>query len=282
MTMSTFKAYSERSKARRALVQVYKVPDEHIDGILKKVDGKHGFYLSDDNVPCNVTSAEETAAAAFWEHNPPPAAPDMSSHDPVADYVPQEPEPLVEYDPANFVHLHSPDPKPDEPVQFRELDENEVAAFKKWARDNYVRGDQIDPLWHPAVRAECLAINAETAGAFGAFAFGQLTAHTSAAPPAPKPAPTRSASTKGQKIQKDRPIQNGVQLPSAGTLCRAVWDALQSMMLHDEASGTATVPTAQEIKAVGERNGWNANNVSIEYYRWRKFMGVTGRGKKNV
>lgn len=212
--MPSFKSYSERSKAKRALVQVYKVTADP-ELYLGKVDGKFGFWL-DDGVAIPM---------------------------PVPAEDPPQDEPLVEYKAENFVHLHSPDLNP-------KVEEDEPAPV---------------------------------ADAFSRFAFGQLMASSngSSVPDNPKPAATRTASTKGQKIEKDRPTQNGVQMPSAGTLCRAVWDMLTSMMAHDETS-LASVPTAQDIKAVGEKMGWNANNVSIEYYRWRKHNGIMGRGKKTV
>lgn len=90
-------------------------------------------------------------------------------------------------------------------------------------------------------------------------------------PQKPKSEPQK---TSGLVIEKNRPEQNGVKRPSAGGLCRAVWDACWA---HQEATGE--VPTAKEVKAIAETNGWNPNNASIEYYQWRKFNGITGRVK---
>ena len=88
------------------------------------------------------------------------------------------------------------------------------------------------------------------------------------------PAPKAEPKTTGLIIEKNRPEQNGVKRPSAGGLCRAVWDACWA---HQEITGTP--PTAKEVKAIAETNGWNPNNASIEYYQWRKFNGITGRVK---
>ena len=74
----------------------------------------------------------------------------------------------------------------------------------------------------------------------------------------------------GLKIEKDREERNGVKRPSVGGTCRAVWDAL------DRIGKTAT---AKDVKALAEKQGWNANNTSIEFYQWRKFNGITGRQK---
>ena len=89
------------------------------------------------------------------------------------------------------------------------------------------------------------------------------------------PAPKAEPKTTGLIIEKNRPEQNGVKRPSAGGLCRAVWDACWA---HQEIAGTP--PTAKEVKAIAETNGWNPNNASIEYYQWRKFNGITGRVAK--
>lgn len=90
-------------------------------------------------------------------------------------------------------------------------------------------------------------------------------------PPAPieKKAETKST---GLTIEKDRPEQNGVKRPSAGGMCRAVWDACWAQQ-----AGTGEVPTAKWVKGKAAAMGWNPNNASIEYYQWRKFNGISGR-----
>ena len=88
------------------------------------------------------------------------------------------------------------------------------------------------------------------------------------------PAPKAEPKTNGLIIEKNRPEKNGVKRPSAGGLCRAVWDACWS---HQKTTGSP--PTAKEVKAIAEANCWNTNNASIEYYQWRKFNGIAGRVK---
>lgn len=90
-------------------------------------------------------------------------------------------------------------------------------------------------------------------------------------PPAPieKKAETKST---GLTIEKDRPEQNGVKRPSAGGMCRAVWDACWAQQAE-----TGEVPTAKWVKEKAAAMGWNPNNASIEYYQWRKFNGISGR-----
>ena len=91
-------------------------------------------------------------------------------------------------------------------------------------------------------------------------------------PQKPKAEPQK---TTGLVIEKDRPEQNGVKRPSAGGLCRAVWDACWS---HQEKTGE--VPTAKQVKEIALAQGWNPNNASIEYYQWRKYNGISGRVAK--
>lgn len=79
------------------------------------------------------------------------------------------------------------------------------------------------------------------------------------------------ATSKGVKIEKDRPMQNGVKMPSAGTLCRAVWDYLQAQV------DAGSKVDAKSVKAHAATVGWNPNNASIEFYNWRKYNGIKGR-----
>lgn len=100
--------------------------------------------------------------------------------------------------------------------------------------------------------------------------FGNMTGEV----PVPEVPTENKAAPKstGLTIEKDRPEQNGVKRPSAGGMCRAVWDACWAHQL-----ATETVPTAQWVKAKAIAEGWNPNNASIEYYQWRKFNGISGR-----
>ena len=75
----------------------------------------------------------------------------------------------------------------------------------------------------------------------------------------------------GLKIEKNREERNGIKKPSAGGICRAVWDALDALVASGE------TPTAKSVKALAQEQGWNPNNASIEFYQWRKFHGIRGR-----
>ncbi len=89
------------------------------------------------------------------------------------------------------------------------------------------------------------------------------------------PAPKAEPKTTGLIIEKNRPEQNGVKRPSAGGMCREVWDACWAQQAE-----TGEVPTAKWVKEKAAAIGWNPNNASIEYYQWRKFNGITGRVAK--
>jgi hypothetical protein len=101
-----------------------------------------------------------------------------------------------------------------------------------------------------------------------------LTKVAPVAPPATVVTPGTRLTSKGVKIEKDRPVSNGVKMPSAGTACRQVWDYLS------EEVAAGRVPDAKSVKAHATELGWNANNASIEYYNWRKFNGISGRAPK--
>lgn len=217
--MTTFKSYSEKSKARRALVQVYGIEKDLTDPFLVQVDGKHGFHLNDDGTLYIASEAQQASAAS-------------------AD-----------------------------------------------ARDEAEEAAVVTPTSAPAPQAEEEHVQDEapapSASAFGSFAMSQLTAPSNAAPAEPVRTAT-SQRVPGLKMDKNREERNGVKERSRGGLCRLVWDTLNSMMTHDEATGLANVPTVADIKKVAEEKGWNVNNASIEYYQWRKFHGISGRGKKQI
>ncbi len=75
----------------------------------------------------------------------------------------------------------------------------------------------------------------------------------------------------GIKIEKNRDAQNGVSRPSAGGTCRAIWDALDAMVV------TGVQPSIKQAKAHAEKEGWSLVTTSIQYYQWRKFHGIRGR-----
>jgi len=99
-----------------------------------------------------------------------------------------------------------------------------------------------------------------------------------AAKAAPAPAPAKPAAKpaarKGVKVEANREERNGVKRPSAGGVCRAVWDEC------DARQAAGTPPTVKGLKELAPSRGWNPNNAAIEFYQWRKFNGITGRAAK--
>lgn len=78
----------------------------------------------------------------------------------------------------------------------------------------------------------------------------------------------------GIKIQKERATQNDVTRPSAGGICDAIWTYCEQ---YHAQHGKA--PTAKEIKAhaASQAEPWSPVTTTIQYYAFRKFMGIRGR-----
>ena len=200
----TFKSYSAKSKAKRALVSIGPWAEANADTLLEQQDGKWGFVPED-------VQAKMAHAIAAVEGIAFPAEPDFT-----------------------------------EVLQAQQAD------------------DEVEEETPSLAPAAALGL------------FGNMASQiTNSAPVAiTKPQRQRTASA-GYTIEKDRPEQNGLKRPSAGGMCRAVWDALDALR-----ASTGAVPTVAQAKAMAPANSWNVNNVTIEFYNWRKFNGITGRAAK--
>lgn len=77
-----------------------------------------------------------------------------------------------------------------------------------------------------------------------------------------------SGSSNGLKIEANREERNGVKRPSLGGKCRGIWDVLDDM-------GTAA--TAKQARERLVPAGFDKTTVMVQFYRWRKFMGIEGR-----
>jgi len=42
---------------------------------------------------------------------------------------------------------------------YRTLDKKETKEFQQWAKENYVPGTVISPVWHPVIKEECKKMN---------------------------------------------------------------------------------------------------------------------------
>ena len=66
--------------------------------------------------------------------------------------------------------------------------------------------------------------------------------------------------------------RNGVVAPLRG-VCRDVWDYCNELLEDEDDHSYLTKEFFQKVTAHGKEVGWNANNVSQEVCRWRKFCG---------
>lgn len=94
--------------------------------------------------------------------------------------------------------------------------------------------------------------------------------------PAPGAKRNTVATGTGIKIQKERAEANGVVRPSVGGACDAVWSKCDALA----ATGNGLVPSIKEIKAWAVEAGVHATTATIQYYQWRKFVGIVGRAKE--
>lgn len=74
---------------------------------------------------------------------------------------------------------------------------------------------------------------------------------------------------RGYKIEKVRKEQNGVRMPSIGTICHNLWEIYFSM----------DHPTIKKVKEVADTYGYDRTTATIQFYQWRKFNGISGRSE---
>lgn len=93
-----------------------------------------------------------------------------------------------------------------------------------------------------------------------------------APPTVPMPA-TPSAETERSSTARAQPeVRNGVRRPAPGGVCRAVWDWLDANPMV----------SPKDAKVAAADHGWNKNNVSAEYYAWRKFRQVIVEASNSI
>lgn len=124
------------------------------------------------------------------------------------------------------------------------------------------------------------AVNAareENTGVAVGNPFGALIQSHSAPMSAHTPTPRKPREGGNYTIEKDRPRQNDVTRPSVGGVCREIWDHLTAKYDIELAKpdGAPKVPTLPETKAA--LGHLDMTTVSVQYYRWRKFNGISGR-----
>jgi hypothetical protein len=81
----------------------------------------------------------------------------------------------------------------------------------------------------------------------------------------------------GYHIDEDRETKHGVKRRSSGTIGGRLWAIFDKMAAKAGGAAKLEIGVVKESPLV---DGFNANKVLIEFYVWRKFNGVRGRGKK--
>lgn len=81
----------------------------------------------------------------------------------------------------------------------------------------------------------------------------------------------------GYHIDEDRETKHGVKRRSSGTIGGRLWAIFDKMAAKAGGAAKLEIGVVKESAAVAD---FNANKVLIEFYVWRKFNGVRGRGKK--
>lgn len=81
----------------------------------------------------------------------------------------------------------------------------------------------------------------------------------------------------GYHIDTDRDEKHGVKRRSAGTIGGRLWAIFDKLAAKAGGPEKVEIALAKESPLVADFNG---NKVVIEFYYWRRYNGVRGRGKK--
>lgn len=81
----------------------------------------------------------------------------------------------------------------------------------------------------------------------------------------------------GYHIDQDRDEKHGVKRRSAGTIGGRLWAIFDKLATKAGGPAKLEIATVKEHKDVAD---FNQNKVVIEFYYWRRYHGVRGRGKK--
>lgn len=258
----TFKGYAEKSKAKRALVKSFEINELTVPVFLREQDGKWGFLMKDgvpfvpflDVLPVAIPKlADEPVTAQAATADEADDTPTTSSAfaamvNPVSAPVAQGVSTVVRdgkvVDPSAPVN-ESADKSVNCGVDHCPLC-NGHPSSQTWANEG------VSAYCHSCGKTYSVSTGREVRTGF-----------------------KRDDVNKGYKIEKDRAEQNGVKRPSTGTLCGQVWAAL-------DAVHATRMPVASDLDTIATTNAWNRNNVSCEFYQWRKFNGIKGRQVKSA
>lgn len=81
---------------------------------------------------------------------------------------------------------------------------------------------------------------------------------------------------KAPKVAKERKVRasaNGVTQPSAGTICGAIWAALDAKRIALKGE----TPTFEHLRELAKDAGWQKNTAMTQYQRWKQFNGLMPR-----
>jgi hypothetical protein len=81
---------------------------------------------------------------------------------------------------------------------------------------------------------------------------------------------------KSLKIEKGRDESNGVRRPSAGSICRAIWDALDTKRTALEGAS----PTFEHVRELMKARNWSRNTAFTQFQRWKQFNGIMPRSNE--
>jgi len=123
-----------------------------------------------------------------------------------------------------------------------------------------------------AAKAARDAAKAEEKAAKAAAKEAEKAARAAARAEAKAKKEAEKEAAKAAKEAIRMPESNGVRRPKPETLCGQAW------AIFDEVSAKNGSPASiKESLEIARARGLNEGNVRVEYARWRKFYGITGR-----
>ncbi len=75
------------------------------------------------------------------------------------------------------------------------------------------------------------------------------------------------------------PITRAMQIvkpqspPKDGGKCSAIWAMLNDIRKNHPGA----IPSLGDVKKIASQRGWNETTTRVQYYRWRKNNGISGR-----
>lgn len=277
----TFKGYAEKSKAKRALVKSFEINELTAPVFLREQDGKWGFLMKDGVPFVPYVEADKPAAPTLnitladygVEERADGALVDIDNGSVIVDPTDEANDDDTPTTSGAFAMMVNPvvpptgeastvvrDGKIVDPATAADADKGDHAVEVGVDPCPLCDGNHSKQTWaNEGVSAYC-----HSCGKTYSVSTGREV----------RAGFKRDDVNKGYKIEKNRAEQNGVKRPSAGTLCGMVWAAL-------DAVHATRMPVAADLDTIATTNAWNRNNVSCEFYQWRKFNGIKGRQVKS-